>query len=82
MKYGILIIVVIFCMGARSFIHRSDTLATNIYGYKNHAILIIKYIYISNNMADSWPLSVNIESRGNISSLQKLTLLLSMVKLA
>ena len=26
-------------MGARSFIYRSDTLTTNIYGYKNHAIL-------------------------------------------
>ena len=31
-------ILVIFCMGARSFIYRSDTLATNICDYKNHAI--------------------------------------------
>ena len=36
LRYGILIIEVIFCMGARSFTHRSDTLATVIYGYKNH----------------------------------------------
>ena len=33
-------------------------------------------------MADSWPLSINIESMGNISLLKKLTLLSSMVKLA
>ena len=39
-------------MGARSFIHRSDTLATNIYGYKNHSTLYNKSVYISNNMAD------------------------------
>ena len=69
-------------MGARSLIDRSDTLATVIYGYKNHVIYIIKYVYISNNMADSWPLSVNIESVGKISFLKKLTLLSSVVKLA
>ena len=58
-------------MGARSLIHRFDTLATNIYSYKNHAIYIIKCIYISNNMADSWPSFVNIESMGNIFILEK-----------
>ena len=28
----------IFCMGARSIVHRSDTLTTNILVYKNHGI--------------------------------------------
>ena len=28
--------------GGRSFIHRTDTLATNIYDYKNHEILYNK----------------------------------------
>ena len=37
------------------------------YGYKSHAILDNKCVYISSIMADSWPLSVNIESMGNIS---------------
>ena len=56
-------------MGARSLVHRSDTPCTLMFSYKNHTIYIIKLVYISNNMADSWPLSVNIESMGNISSL-------------
>ena len=38
----------LFCyllhMMARSFIHRSYTLATNIYDYKNHAILYNKHV--------------------------------------
>ena len=56
-------------MGAKSLIDRSETLATVIYGYKNHAIYIIQCVYIANNLADSWPLSINIESMGNISFL-------------
>ena len=68
-------------MMSRSFIHRSDTLTTNIYDYKNHTILYNKSIYISNNMADFWPLSVNIESMGNILLLRKIFSLKAMVKL-
>ena len=59
-------------MIARSSICRSDTLATNIYGYKNHAILYNKSVYISYNMADLWPLSISIESMGNILLLRDL----------
>ena len=43
-------------MGVISFIHRSDTLATNVYDYKNHAILYDECVYMSNIMADFWPL--------------------------
>ena len=59
----------IFHMKARSIVHRPGALTTNISVYKNHGFQIILFAYISNNMADSWPLSVNLESmEKNLSS--------------
>ena len=68
-------------MRARSLVHRSDTPFTLMYSYKNQ-FKIMQCVSISNNMADSWPLSINVESMGEFSFLKKLTLLSSMRKLA
>ena len=47
---------------------------------KKQAILYNKCIYFSYNMADLWPLSVSIESMGNILLLRKIFSLKAMVK--
>ena len=47
---------------------------------QKHAILYNKCVYISNNMTDFWPLSVSIESMGNILLLGKIFSLPSVVK--
>ena len=73
-------------MGARSIVHRSDTLTTHICGYKNHAILdntnIIKNVYIFDNIAGSWLLPISIGSMEESFLLRKLSPLFSMGKLA
>ena len=53
-------------MAARSNDHRSDTLTIHASVYKNHMIQIILYVYISDNIADSWLSPFNIASMGKV----------------
>ena len=67
-------------MMARSYIHRSDSFATNICVCKNHAISCNKHVLIPNNWLISGHYFAIIESKVNILLFGKILPLKTMLK--